>query len=69
MIDGMSSSGVTPAPGPTHIAPGCCGLLQLCQPGFVAINTIHCQPQYVDRLPAAIRGPLPRPLRLARARH
>lgn len=49
MIDGMSSSGVTPAPGPTHIAPGCCGLLQLCRPGFVAINTIHCQPQYVDR--------------------
>ena len=35
--------------GPTRLAPGCCGLLQLCLPGFVAINTIHCEPSYVER--------------------
>jgi heme-degrading monooxygenase HmoA len=35
--------------GPTRLAPGCCGLLQLCLPGFVAINSIECQAEYVDR--------------------
>ena len=35
--------------GPTRVAPGCCGMLQLCRPGFVAINTIHCKPEYADR--------------------
>lgn len=35
--------------GPTRLAPGCCGLLQLCLPGYVAINTIHCEPEYTDR--------------------
>lgn len=38
-----------PAVTPTRIAPGCCGLLQLCRPGFVAVNTIHCAPEYVAR--------------------
>jgi heme-degrading monooxygenase HmoA len=33
----------------TSLAPGCCGILQLCKPGFVAVNTIHCDPSYVDR--------------------
>ena len=33
----------------TAIAPGCCGLLQLCKPGFVAVNTIHCEADYVPR--------------------
>ena len=33
----------------TAIAPGCCTLLQLCRPGFVAINTIHCDAGYAGR--------------------
>ena len=36
----------------TAIAPGCCGLLQLCKPGFVAVNTITCKPEYVPRFEA-----------------
>ncbi|HMS56873.1 MAG TPA: antibiotic biosynthesis monooxygenase [Fimbriimonadaceae bacterium] len=45
----MTNAAALESLGPTRLAPGCCGLLQLCLPGFVAINTIQCQPEYVDR--------------------
>lgn len=44
----MTDSGAL-STGPTRLAPGCCGLLQLCLPGFVAINTITCRSDYVSR--------------------
>lgn len=45
----MNPTALAEAIGPTRLAPGCCGILQLCKPGFVAVNTISCQPDYVDR--------------------
>lgn len=45
----MPSESITEPYGPIKLAPGCCGLLQLCRPGHVAINRITCKPEYVAR--------------------